>query len=65
MKGNGLKSNGLANMPPFSPFPNPFINSIEMEFAFRLIMWLTDQHNYKIFVERKFLILAVWFPFQF
>lgn len=51
-------------MPPFSPFPNPFINSMEMGFAFRLIMWLKNQHNYKIFHERKFLILAVWFPFQ-
>ena len=35
-----------------------------MGFAFRLIMWLKNQHNYKIFVERKFLISAVWFPFQ-
>ena len=54
----------LLTCPQSSPFPNPFINSTEMGFAFRLIMWLKNQHNYKIFVERKFLISAVWFPFQ-
>ena len=63
--GREIKPNGLANMPLYSPFPNPFINSIEMGFAFRLIMWLKNQHNYKIFVERKFLIWAIWFPFQY
>lgn len=35
-----IKSNGLANMTLFSSFPNPFINSVEIGFAFRLIMWL-------------------------
>lgn len=66
-RGSGLKLNqmGLLTCLHFSPFPNPFINSIEMGFALRLIMWLNNQHNYEILVERKFLILAVWFPFQY